>query len=309
MERVADSHHRAGHGFAGLRKRYIRRAQYLTQDAKFRGYVTRFRAHWNCEHPKYALSSGDPSMLSFIPSDLYRDWKENRRRYENRISDFERMERSGATPEELLAEIKKRSELIRAPAASAIEHWVMKIERTVQTFFPFEDFPNPYPNKSLSIFGSAGHFPPARVFIGIALQTDPRLISDVESLFEPMELEPIDLFPYGPGTDDFRDEAEGENWDDDPHSTPEPEVGSPADLQWYLPLYPGITEKDLREAAPQIVQRVNEIYATRTTTARVFDLRQQGLTHLEIANRLGLTESTVAAVLKKSDHAQGKVKS
>jgi hypothetical protein len=117
-----------------------------------------------------------------------------------------------------------------------------------------------------------------------------------------MELEPIDLFEYGPGPNAYFDEAAGESWDDDepPKRGREPEEYLPADLQWYLPLYPGITEADIRRAAPAIARRMNEIYGRRTASARVKWLREQGCTYLEISNRLGLTEQTVAAILKRS---------
>ncbi len=299
MGSVADGH-RAGHGFAGLRKRYFRRAQYLAQDMDFRTYVSRFREVWNRDFPMYELRIADPGKLSNVPLHLLQDWRENQRQYDNRIEDFEEMERNGATPAELVSEIKRRTELITAPARLGMDFWIGQIHSGARRFFAVEDFPNPYPNNSHPIHGFTSYFHPAHRFLGIALQTDPRLISDFESLFEPMELEPIDLFPYGPGPNDYIDEAGGESEDDELEEDRDPGIESEADLQWYLPLYPGITEADIRRAAPGIARRMNEIYGSRTASARAQDLRRQGYTHLEIANRLGLTEQTVSAILRKS---------
>ncbi|MGI8485413.1 MAG: hypothetical protein ACR2OU_14260 [Thermomicrobiales bacterium] len=300
MVNVSDGH-RAGHGFSGLRKRYIRRAEFLAQDKEFRAYVNRFRAFWNQEYPIYELRIVDPGSLHIIPTCLFHDWRENHRQYDDRLEDLEEMERNGATGEEIIRELKSRMGLLQEPARIGMDDWTGKIGAAVRQFFPFEDFPNPYPNSSLPIYGFTRHFPPAHVFVGVALQTDPRLITDFDSLFEPMELEPIDIYPYGPGPDDYLDEAEGENhWDDEWEDRWRIDIESDADLQWYLPLYPGITEADIRRAAPEIAQRMNEIYGSRTASARALALRNSGCTHRDIANRLGLTEQTVAAILKKS---------
>jgi hypothetical protein len=299
MGSVSDGH-RAGHGFAGLRKRYIRRAQHLAQDTEFRAYVSRFRELWNRDYPIYEVRISDPAELSNFPQHLIRDWNENQRLYDNRIEDFEEMKQNGATPQELLAELHRRTELFKAPARLGMDFWIGQIESAAQRFFPIEDFPNPYPNASHPVFGFTNYFHPAHMFVGIALQTDPRLISDFEALFEPMELEPIDLYPYGPGPNDYIDEAGGESEDDEFEDEREPDIQCEADLQWYLPLYPGITEADIRRAAPAIARRMNEIYGSRTASARAQDLRRQGCTHLEIANRLGLTEQTVSAILRKT---------
>jgi hypothetical protein len=117
-----------------------------------------------------------------------------------------------------------------------------------------------------------------------------------------MELEPIGLFPYGPGPNDSIDEAGGESEEDEFDDDWVLQIESEADLQWYLPLYPGITAADIRNAAPEIARGMNEIYGSRTASARAHDLRRQGCTHVEIANRLGLTEQTVSATLRKSGH-------
>lgn len=299
VETVADQH-RAGHGFAGLRKRYIRRSQYLAQDTKFRTYVSRFQEVWNRDFSVYELRIADPGVLSNVPIRLLQDWRENQRIYDNRIEDYEEMKRNGATPAELVSEITRRTEFLTAPVRLGMDFWIGQIHSGARRFFPIEDFPNPYPDNSHPVYGFTSYFHPAHKFLGIALQTDPRLISDFESLFEPMVLEPIDLVPYGPGPNDYIDEAGGESEDDDFEDDREPEIESEADLQWYLPLYPGITEADIRRAAPEIARRMNEIYGKRTASARAQALRRQGCTHMEIANRLGLTEQTVSAILRKS---------
>jgi hypothetical protein len=174
----------------------------------------------------------------------------------------------------VMEHFKARAKLLCAPEAGARDWWLEETSRLAREFFPLEDFPNPFPNLPIH---------PAAQFIWKCLHTDPRLIDDVASYIPEMSLEPIDLFPY----------EEDANF----HGA---ESVNDGDLLWYLPLYPGITEADIRRAAPSIVQRVNEIYGTRTAAARILALRDEGLTHKQIADRLGLTEQTVAANLKTS---------
>jgi len=311
---------RAGHGFAGLRKRYVRRAEFLTQDPEFRAYVRRFRDYWNCEYPRYSLPPKEDEPAGIIPSRLWDAWHDHQQRLESLLAvDEDRvLDRLQAETgdqrhtvdewdrqverlrvEAVRQQFKRRMTLLNEEIASAFPEWVRKIEKTVLRFFPWEDFPNPFPQRfgdwaSPELSGPLA--PPAHLFAGVALQTDPRLIEDVDSLIMPMSLEPIGLDPYWPPDDGYIDPSEGESVDDD--FPPEPDVVSDADMQWYLPLYPGITVKDLTEAAPEIVREVNEIYASRTPTARVHNLREEGLTHAAIANRLGLTEPTVASILR-----------
>ncbi len=214
MDSVADEH-RAAHGFPGLRKRYIRRAQFLVQDIEFRAYVGRFREIWNREYPMFEVKITDPANLNFVPERLFKAWQEHKWVLEKWDEAYEKSKRNGATHDELFGEIRRRIELVKTPAPNAMDYWIRQIELAVRRYFPIEDFPNPYPNHSLPTFGFTRHFPPGRKFVGTALQTDPRLISDFETLFDPMELEPVDLFAYGPGPNDYIDEAAGETWDDD----------------------------------------------------------------------------------------------
>lgn len=66
----------------------------------------------------------------------------------------------------------------------------------------------------------------------------------------------------------------------------------------WVPLYPGVTETDLKTAAADLVQAANLAYTQQLPRTRVHALRAEGLTHKAIADRLGMTEQTVAGALK-----------
>jgi hypothetical protein len=66
-----------------------------------------------------------------------------------------------------------------------------------------------------------------------------------------------------------------------------------------IPIYPGITDMDLRDAIPEIVRQARALYGTRTVDHRVRVLREQEMTHRQIAKQLGLTEKTVADTLRR----------
>ncbi len=297
---VADFH-RAGHGFSGLRRRYVRRAEFLTRDDEFRSYVRRFREFWNRDHPTYQLRIADPNELASFPGELLTHWHDNERRREQLSRCCDEKMRNDASYEQWRATHRQMTDLFLAPARRAMDDWIVQIEMAAQRYFPVEDFPNPHPHNVHPVLGYNRHFHPAHWFLEIALQTDPWWIEDCDGLFEQMELEPVALAPYGPGPSGHADLAAGEDPDEPMSRERQPETD--ADLQWCLPLYPGITSEDIRRAASPVADRVNQIYRTRTTAARAVALRAGGCTHREIANRLGLTEPTVRSILKQTDIA------
>jgi DNA-binding NarL/FixJ family response regulator len=68
-------------------------------------------------------------------------------------------------------------------------------------------------------------------------------------------------------------------------------------VTWYVPIYPGITTKDIRDSAVKITKVSETIFEGRKTGDRVRVLRSEGLSFQAIADRLGLHKNTVAAIL------------
>lgn len=113
----------------------------------------------------------------------------------------------------------------------------------------------------------------ARPFILHYLATDPRLLSgDLESLFPMPTIElTMDMTPY---------------WDQ--HIVPEEwEYDHPSQF-WYVPVYPGITAKDLEAAIPAIIEQVNRRLNARTVGARIESMAAEGVTQQAIADALGV---------------------
>lgn len=266
---------RTGHGFLALRKRYIRRATFLTSDREFIRHIEVTRSEWNQEYPQFRIGHGNEAAPSGLPQALELAFGAHLSAWSIAEATMDQAKASGAADETLLELLRAKAKLLQSDAPNARDWWYEQASETAGEYFPLEDFPNPFPNMP---------FHPASDFVSACLHRDPRLIDDVAALIPEMTLEPIDLFPY---------EADLNLGDKD--------VVSDGDLLWYLPLYPGITEADIRRAAPTIVQRVNEIYGTRTARARIIALRSDGLTHRQIADRLGLTEQTVSSTLRNAD--------
>lgn len=236
---------RTGHGFARLRHRYVRRADFLALDREFGAGIKAARAEWNAEHDDYRIETFGRRLYDRLQSEI--------RRHLDRMTPDEYVRRLVYTRQESLRD-----------ALAELE------TRLASRWFPALDFPNPYP--------ADNH--PGIPFIRECLYNDPQtLYGQTEPLFRPFELTPE------PMLEDRGDWAlDGvEPW----------EV-----LTWCIPVYPGMTVQDLRDAAPAIVERVNWLYRDRTTDARILALRTEGYTQLEIADKLGLTEQTVSATLK-----------
>lgn len=281
MSNVAEGK-RTGHGFAGLRKRYVRRAEFLTTDRTFLAETEKYRKRWRKNCPSFPLSRAVAIHETGMPMPVYkahRDYERRRRELSERLDALDR-ERNRERFERAFAEWRD-SFWGEAPYAY---HRVKEIwTRLHRRFFSIDDFPNPFTEE---------RFPTAR-FLTECLLGDPRTIDDVDRLFPEFSLEPVPTLPYV-AIAGYLDSDDDRDFD-----TADPDNVS--DWLWHLPLYPGITEADIRKAAPLIIRRVNEIYAGRTARARTVELRRAGLTHREIANRLGLTEPTVADTLRDAD--------
>ncbi len=76
-------------------------------------------------------------------------------------------------------------------------------------------------------------------------------------------------------------------------SLPQPINGA----EWCIPVHPGMTADDLREAADRLARDVGRAYAFTLPTDRIRDLRASGLTLQAIADQLGINESTVRSIV------------
>lgn len=260
---------RTGHGFARLRKRYIRRAGYLTTNKGYLDRITAERRIWDESFPRYRLGPGNPIGKSGLPANLERDYNDRMAWYErHRPSDDQTAPPESAKDalEDLLEEQERRR---KYKEVRAHDRWFEMVTEVVDAFFPLEDFPNPYLD--------GPH--PARSFVCATMGTDPRLLGNCERFFDDFTLEIVDLGSYDPDTQFM-------------------EIESDRNQAWYLRLYPGITDADLRDSAPEIVRRVNDLYGTRTPYERIATLHANGLSRQAIANQLGLTLPTVSANIK-----------
>lgn len=120
-------------------------------------------------------------------------------------------------------------------------------------------------------------------FILACMQNDPRTILGNTGLYFPLDqLElKMDLRQY----EEYG--IEPEDWE-----------LAHVSQNWYIPVYPGMTEKDLRDAIPGIIKQVQEVLGPRTVGARIEALQDDGLTQQAIADCLGLNVKAVQAHLR-----------
>jgi len=158
------------------------------------------------------------------------------------------------------------------------DDWWELLKRLEESAFPMPDFYST----------TLGYTQPATRFIRACLEHDPRtLLGHIEEYFDLDRLElKMDRREY------------------DEYSI-EPEVWelSHVSQTWYIPVYPGMTEKDLRDAIPGIIQQLQEVLGPRTVDARIEALRDDGLTQQAIADRLGLNVKAVQAHLRSCREA------
>jgi hypothetical protein len=66
---------------------------------------------------------------------------------------------------------------------------------------------------------------------------------------------------------------------------------------WCIPIYPGMTADDLRTAAERLARQAEQAYAFEVPADIVRHLHDDGLSVREVADELGIAESTVRAIL------------
>jgi hypothetical protein len=156
---------------------------------------------------------------------------------------------------------------------SAMEEWWEMLNDIERDCFPHMDYyATALPNRR-----------PALGFVRACLETDPRmLIGDLKQFF------PLDRLELTMDTTEYDRygitpaEWELDHWEQ----------------SWSIPVYPGMTAKELEEAIPRIIEQVQRYLGPRTVGARIENLRDNGLTQQEIAVRLGLDVKSVQAHLR-----------
>jgi hypothetical protein len=145
--------------------------------------------------------------------------------------------------------------------------WWEREEGLKELAFPSDDFYRDFSTVDM-----------ARPFILRCFATDPRLLSDALAPLFPMptiELT-MDMTPY---------------WEQ--HIIPEEWEYDHRDQLWYIPVYPGMTAKDLEAAIPAIVEQVNRRLYARTVGARIESMAEEGATQQAIADALGIGVKSV----------------
>ncbi len=264
MGKVAGgSKSRTAFGFKEHQKRHIRRAEFLTTNSEYRKVIADCQARWNAAYPEYRLIETG-AIVHEAPEPLHRALKAER----------ERQKREGG-----LFSLEFPREISRPDRA--MDKWLGIVAKLVSLYWPELNFPNPNLGPQL----------PAWHFVAKCLHVDPRtLFGDCAQFFQEFELLPVPMLSQIPETvpldpeDDFAMAGDG-LW---------------GEVNWVIPLYPGITAKDLADAAPEIVRIAEDVYRNRTAGARVGSLRDEGLTYQQIADRLGLHVNTVASILNRT---------
>lgn len=252
---------RTAHGFRELRKRYVRRAEFLVDDQGFSNGINEFRNSWNALQPKYPI----------IPRDADRS---------THVGAPESLEKAVEMATEARARNKDDGPfpVQWGPVEIAITQWMVAIHVATLMSFPPDDFPNPYqwtlhpasPIVSACVHASRRYPDDPRSF----LVDCPRLFREFQLLPEPMRAQ-----HWGGLIGEL--------------VSPDPEA-----ITWYIPLYPGITATDIRESAINIARAAEVLFEGHTVKERIRSLRSQGLTFSEIEARLGVGHGTVVSNAK-----------
>lgn len=154
---------RTQHGLVELRKRYIRRAIFLSRSKEYRDAIIASRRAWNEQHSKWLMVPGVPEEQR-VHRRLEREWEAEYRRSIARDPIGMEHWYQDTTLESLLEDVLPAMEL-----DIALHFW------------PAENYPNPYSKRR--------H--PALPFVRESFYRDPKLLDDeCDRLFPPFELTP-----------------------------------------------------------------------------------------------------------------------
>ncbi len=271
---------RVGRGFKGLRERYVRRAEFLLKGPEYWERVQEIRTVWNHKYPEWPITIEEnihPQSPSSMFKQLMRDVETDfAYRDEHGFSNVDRDRR----------------------AEEANSEWLELVARLATDFWPPEDFPNPYTDTS----HPATHFVEATLYaeqwsllkwlrLSEQIQEMVQEFPELLSIYEP---EKFNVF--------FRDFRLSPEPLRRLESTPINAYGLPKNQNYYLPIFPGMTANDIRQAAPAIAEWVESHFAGRMPEDRMVALADDGLTHQAIADRLGVDRKTVGDVLRSASH-------
>jgi len=264
----------------------VRRAEYLRFQQDYRQALIDARGRWNAKFPQFRVIQNEIDPQMGPPPAL-------------RQAHYATAQRRGTTGEAWPTD----DEYMATPELGGWWEWSALVFDLTRRFFPWRDFPNPYQPETLGdgpaiffitpsdgappdggMLWLADHMHPAYWFVSASMYKDPRLIDDMGQLIHIPELR---VEPMRDARTES-DEPAPFDWKDQPYC---------------IPIYPGITAKDLIDAAPELARQAEEYFGTRTVGSRVRALRAKGLTYQQIADRLGLTPQTVANTLSGANGA------
>jgi hypothetical protein len=288
-------------------KRIDSRAHTLSQDRRFHSYLDYWRQQWNELYPGFVVS-GSGSLP-------------------------DRIETSNSLPVPVtLGEAIGHVDAVEKTEASwihqALDHWKQISHVVSLNYWPEEDFPHTL----------GGHHHPAMPFVALCLMYDPRLV-DAEMVGR-HTLKPIRL-GYDPNHPEtapaiamslgqyrhlvqniyqaieegrgmshaelvfLRSAARNAGWEAFYEATELFDSSDPEAGWFVIPVIPGLTTQDVRDAEYRIVERSTRIVPGGDFVRhRVRECLAVGQSHSAIARRLGISRATVASIAKEREPAR-----
>ncbi len=308
------SEHRNRTGLAFLRSRYVARANYLADRTaqEFHDAIAEARAHWNDLYPEYRIVPGvvgetkpSPEVSIGIglywPPGLLPDWEEFASGKLRSRRDIERFKRVvGAQPDwtDVVRSLRSRfwneryflnpyQSDLRHPADVFISACVMFHVRTLEPEeliprFSIEPQSLTYPPAHIEDRLNASEVAGQRDFLWQTLiellANDPDRLDQIgDQAFEAGLTKRHSDFPLGP--------------------VPPPDSGT---WWWYVPIIPGMSARDITDAAGGIAEHVVHLFGDRGVDALVMDLVAERMSRGKIADLLGVSDSFVGEAIKRS---------
>ena len=200
-----------------------------------------------------------------VPAALARDYRDELTGFEREESVYGIDDPESSGKDQYEDAIAARGRRARKPALHAFDDWQEAVCELAVCFFPEQNFP---------VLAEDGAHP-ASVFLGRAIAS-----AAVEQLRD----------QAGALIDAQLDVRDALGFDVEPVLA--------------LGLYPGVTAKDIEDAAPRIADRVNIMYRERLPLARIRALRSQDLSPQKIGDCLGMTERAVKDALHLMDEEE-----
>lgn len=260
MTSLSDSPRSGGYGLPKLLERYVQRAEGLTKGSSYRSVVDRARSEWNAAYPRYL--TGHPSDTpDAAPQKLVDD-------EEYLTTLLKRADTLRESLDEFEAAIE--SALSKFHIRTATEGWSDLVSIITDRFWPDQHFPHRY--------FPGGH--PASRFVGVCLHRDPRILQGECDQYFDLPVLSLQAHYVGP--------------------EPVPDFDTYMNnLVPYIPLYPGVSVGDIESKASEFAEQADILFGDKTPLARMVALREAGLIHREIGERLGLEEKAVQKALQK----------